>query len=112
MASDIFEALSRLPQAPDIRFQDVLLYIRLACLAKPTIQQSQKSDSLPPASLPDQISVVLAAALGWKVSVVNLYWSVLMGVIYEHPSIAPSENEVNIYNKHALDKGTCTYLKL
>lgn len=113
MASAVFEALSGCPEASEISFQEILLFIRLALIALPSIKLFQKDIHTLPNVLPQHIAGTLSGAIGWDLQTVERYWHALSTVIYAHPPTTATEEEVKLYNKHALTRGTCeSYLPL
>ncbi|KAJ7280101.1 hypothetical protein C8J57DRAFT_1020344, partial [Mycena rebaudengoi] len=77
-------------------------FVRYATLVKPTIEFSQMDCRKCPTSLPPQICLVLASALGCDTDLIELCWSAFRDLVWNQPKISPTEAEILEYNDAAL----------
>ncbi|KAF5345361.1 hypothetical protein D9758_008449 [Tetrapyrgos nigripes] len=109
MAQCLGQALSALQDATtclSFDFSLILSFVRLCCLAKPTLQLDRRTVSSPPDSLSSRVVKIISACLDASEDVVNELWNALKVVVWQHGPIAASEEEIRLFNVHALQWDT------
>lgn len=95
----------RLPPDSRLTFSSLARFARLAGLAKPFIRMQLTPQE---SSLPDPVRATLAGAMEWEAALVDAVWAVMHQEIWAESSQEGSEVEVHLYNRFALEQGTCT----
>lgn len=103
---DMLYAISESPELSTLEFSSCLCFLRLSSLARGYLELFTKDRQSPPGTLPQPIADILACALKWEVSFVHACWATFKGVIWSDRTM-PTEDEVTLYNRHALHRGTC-----
>ncbi|KAJ7279725.1 hypothetical protein C8J57DRAFT_1059057, partial [Mycena rebaudengoi] len=100
-------ALPRFLDLTALKFHGLNTFPRMASLARPAIEFQQVDRRNPPAVLHPQMFETIAASLGVAdINVVSICWSAFKDIIWDHPAVLPTEEEIKIYNNAALDRGT------
>lgn len=100
-------AISNVPALSEVPLTQCLEFIRLALVSRPSLEFCVQDRRTAPAALPLHISEIFAACLNWKLATVNACWEVLRDIIWAHDSIILNKDEIELYNTHALRRGTC-----
>lgn len=103
----LLSAIANVPALSEVPIAQCLQFIRFALISRPSLEFCTQDRQAAPAKLPLHISEIFAASFNWKLETVNACWAVLKDVIWTHDSIIPNKDEIELYNMHALHRGTC-----
>ncbi|KAF8194768.1 hypothetical protein K438DRAFT_1587719 [Mycena galopus ATCC 62051] len=100
-------AQQRYPSLSGVNFQGLNSFLRMACLARPLIEFQQKDRRRPPDVLHRGLLELLAVSISdTDLNLVETCWAAFKEIIWTHPEVIPTENEVIKYNNAALCRGT------
>jgi hypothetical protein len=96
----VLSVLEQHPALPTVRFDGLTLFLRMACLAWPLIESQETDKRHPPAYLHPGLLELLGGSLSVPdLDIVQLCWAAFKDIIWNHPAIEPTENEILQYNK-------------
>ncbi|KAJ7924649.1 hypothetical protein B0H13DRAFT_1601503 [Mycena leptocephala] len=99
----VLSVLEQYPALSTVRFDGLTLFLRMACLARPLIESQETDKRHPPAYLHPGLLELLGGSLSEPdLDIVQLCWAAFKDIIWSHPAVEPTENEILQYNKAAL----------
>jgi hypothetical protein len=105
----LISAQQQYPSLSGVDFHGLNSFLRMACLARPLIEFQQKDLRRPPDFLHHGLLELLAVSISeTNLSLVQTCWVAFKEIIWTHPEVVPTENEVIKYNNAALCRGTCS----
>ncbi|KAJ7229372.1 hypothetical protein C8J57DRAFT_1019516, partial [Mycena rebaudengoi] len=103
----LISAQQQYPSLSGVDFHGLNSFLRMACLARPLIEFQQKDLRCPPDFLHHGLLELLAVSISeTNLSLVQTCWVTFKEIIWTHPEVVPTENEVIKYNNAALCRGT------
>ncbi|KAJ7690384.1 hypothetical protein B0H17DRAFT_1134408 [Mycena rosella] len=95
-------------QLKALNFHGLNQFLRMACLARQTITFQQVNNwRPPPAILPPAILQTISTSLNVsETSLVQTCWAASEDILWDHPVITPSDEDIITYNDAALENGT------
>ncbi|KAJ7168385.1 hypothetical protein C8R43DRAFT_822857, partial [Mycena crocata] len=95
------------PELKALSFHGLTLFLRMACFARQTIAFQQVNNQRPPPVLPPAVLQTLATSLGLpETHLIQTCWAAFKEVLWDHPAISASDEEITRYNNAALGNGT------
>ncbi|KAJ7670033.1 hypothetical protein DFH06DRAFT_1083660 [Mycena polygramma] len=99
--------LGQHPSLSGVQLHGLTLFLRMARLARPMIEFQQTDRRTPPEYLHPGLLELLADSLSEPdLNLVQLCWVAFKGIVWDHPEVEPTEEEVQRYNQAALCRGT------
>ncbi|KAF8175032.1 hypothetical protein K438DRAFT_1538916, partial [Mycena galopus ATCC 62051] len=96
---DVSAALLYFPQLKALHFHGLTQFLRMACLARQTIAFQQTNNIRPPPVLPLGVLRILAGSMNISdTSLVQTCWAAFKDIIWQHPAVTPSDEEIALYN--------------
>ncbi|KIK80879.1 hypothetical protein PAXRUDRAFT_214240, partial [Paxillus rubicundulus Ve08.2h10] len=102
---DLLSALGKLSSDYVSGLQDLSLFIRLSCIARPFIQLNMDDITLPPLNLPSEVERLLISVFRQDITFVQECWALLKAVIWSQEEFSPTAEEIELYNVHGLVHG-------
>ncbi|KAJ7672974.1 hypothetical protein DFH06DRAFT_979239 [Mycena polygramma] len=104
---DISASLLRFPELQGLSYHGLTQFLRFASLARQRIAFQQVNNRRPPPVLPPAVLETIAAALGVSdTRLVQTCWAAFKDIVWDHPNLSASEDEILAYNNAALSRGT------
>jgi hypothetical protein len=105
---DVSATLLRFPQLKSLNFHGLNQFMPMACLARETITFQQINSRRPPPVLPLAILKTISMSLNVAdPSLIQTCWAAFKDILWDHPVVSPTDDEITSYNKAALGNGTC-----
>ncbi|KAK7001157.1 hypothetical protein R3P38DRAFT_3612695 [Favolaschia claudopus] len=103
----LLAAQTQYPCLSDISFNSLTTFLRMACLARPLIEFQVEDRRRPPDFLHCGLLELLAATVyEQNLDLVQTCWAAFKEIIWNHPEVQPTEEEIKEYNDAALCRGT------
>jgi hypothetical protein len=104
----VTSVLQQHPALSSVSFHGLTLFLRMSCVARPLIEFQHKDKSSPPAYLDQGLLMLLGRCISVpNLEIVQICWVAFKDIIWSHPDVVPTENEITQYNEAALSRGTC-----
>ncbi|KAK7013809.1 hypothetical protein R3P38DRAFT_3575169 [Favolaschia claudopus] len=104
---DIVSALQRFPGLSALNFHGLTQFLRYSCMARENVAFRQVNSRRPPPVLPVDIATTLASALNVAdIQLIQTCWAAFKELLWDHPAITASSDEIYTYNKAALINST------
>ncbi|KAF8143934.1 hypothetical protein K438DRAFT_1552543, partial [Mycena galopus ATCC 62051] len=104
---DISAAIVRFPRLQALNFHGLNQFLRFAFLARQSIAFQQVNNKRPPPVLPLTIQEAIADSLAVSdLALIQTCWAAFKEVVWEHPDVCASSDEIALYNNAALHRNT------
>ena len=109
--ASLLQSLQNYPSLESLGLTRLTAFLELCKIAKPAIEVSITDRRTAPETLSLDILTILAGALQEDLSVIKDCWMAFRNEVWASSGRAtPSQTTIDLYNIHALDRGTCMYL--
>jgi hypothetical protein len=109
--ASLLQSLQNYPSLGSLGLTRLTAFLELCKIAKPAIEASIMDHRTAPETLSLNILTILAGVLQEYLSVIKDCWKPFRREVWASSGGAtPSQTTIDLYNIHALDRGTCVYL--